>query len=83
MLRHWKKSEIILLVLLSAVLIYSGVSIGRYFYDGYSSRALNEEFRKEYYQLRHADSGDPVDPFESLFAHHLCFRKIYTQIIII
>jgi sortase B len=66
MLRHWKKSEIILLVLLSAVLIYSGVSIGRYFYDGYSSRALNEEFRKEYYQLRHADSGDPVDPFESL-----------------
>jgi sortase B len=66
MLRHWKKSEIILFVLLSAVLIYSGVSIGRYLIDGYSSRALNEELRKEYHRLRHADSDDPVDPFESL-----------------
>lgn len=60
MLKHWKKSEVILIVSLSAVLIYSGVSIGRYLYDGYSNKVFNENLRKEYHQSR------SVDPFESL-----------------
>jgi sortase B len=63
MMKHREKIKVILIILLSAVLIYSGVNIGSYLYDGYSSRALNEGLRKEYHQLRCAD---PADPFKSL-----------------
>ena len=71
-MKHREKIKVILIILLSAVLIYSGVNIGSYLYDGYSSRALNEGLRKEYHQLRCADPadpgdpGDPTDPFKSL-----------------
>ncbi len=65
-MKNWEKIRLILIILLSAVLIYSGAKIGSYLYDGYSSRALNEGLRKEYHQLRCADPGDPADPFKGL-----------------
>ena len=54
-MKHWNKIRVVLIVLLSAVLIYSGVKIGIYLYDGYSNKDLNDGLRKEYHQSQHTD----------------------------
>lgn len=51
MLKRWKKIKFILTVSLSALLLYSGVNIGIYIYDGHAGKEFNENLQKTYHQF--------------------------------
>ncbi|MDI6617257.1 MAG: class B sortase [Clostridiales bacterium] len=51
----------VLIVILSAILLYSGINIGIYLYDGYSNTVLNKNLSEEYHKFGDAGSIDKMD----------------------
>jgi len=57
MLKHWKQIKLILIISLSAILLYSGINIGIYIFDGYTNKELNENLQQAYHQFDSSDTG--------------------------
>ena len=64
MLKQWKKIKILLIIMLSAIFLYSSINIGRYLYDGYVNKKLNENLSEAY----HSDGNmaDGTDRYKDL-----------------
>lgn len=57
MLKHWKQTKLILIISLSAILLYSGINIGIYIFDGFANKGLNENLQKAYHQFDSSNTG--------------------------
>lgn len=57
MVKQWKTTRKILLAVLAAVFLYSGLKLGMYIYDGYVTESLNKDLLREYNRLKTKEVG--------------------------